>query len=405
MNFDSLEGWQVDCANGAVADLFGSQRQRVWPSPVARLVYRGTSNKSTVVIRPPKPLPLPESASATTIWIYGNRWGYAPEPDTPPVIVSLLLLDRDHNTHTLDLVTVMWKEWWLVHKVLPRTLLERKPLQLAGIRIAGASNKENRELYFEDLVFFQESFPPLAFEPRPKRGADPFPGQSPGANSGPGRLPFPTREETILPENQVKDFVTTPQRAGDAWRLTYKDAGTQIEYELKPGKRFWNPVPVRLNGARVARAMAEAGPKFAVEPKDWRLVGAQSTGKEVQASWQAKADGATITVQSTVRLWQKSLVVDCICTGGAATQLSYGRLENVEAPELLPLPFMNYGSHHLNVLLSKGRIPYFASVWMDWYRSNASTWRLHRQDRRQQGLPQRRRELSSENGRPAQRPV
>ena len=41
-------------------------------------------------------------------------------------------------------------------------------------------------------------------------------------------------------------------------------------------------------------------------------------------------------------------------------------------PELLLLPYLNYGGHHLNVLMSKGKVPYFASVWMDWYRSNAS---------------------------------
>ncbi len=34
VNFDSLEGWQVESAEGAVADLIGSQRQRVWESPV-----------------------------------------------------------------------------------------------------------------------------------------------------------------------------------------------------------------------------------------------------------------------------------------------------------------------------------------------------------------------------------
>ena len=33
---------------------------------------------------------------------------------------------------------------------------------------------------------------------------------------------------------------------------------------------------------------------------------------------------------------------------------------------------MNYGGHHLNVLMGKGTKPFFASVWMDWYRSNAS---------------------------------
>jgi hypothetical protein len=41
-------------------------------------------------------------------------------------------------------------------------------------------------------------------------------------------------------------------------------------------------------------------------------------------------------------------------------------------PELLLLPYLNYGGHHLNVLMSKGKAPCFASVWMDWYRSNAS---------------------------------
>jgi len=377
--FDSLDGWQVECSDGAVADLIGSQKERVWESPVARLVYRGTSAKSTIVLRPPKPVAIPDAATATTIWIYGNNWAWAPEPGTPRVSVSLLLLDKDDKPQSLDLAQVGWKEWWLVHKVLPRQLLDRKPLRLAGIRIAGGANKDDRVLYFEDLAFFQESLAPLAFEPRPKRGAEPFPGQSPGANTGPGSLPFPTREETILPENHAKDFTTAVERSGDAWRLTYKDAQTKLEYELRPGTRFWGPVIVKLNGAPIARAMTEAGPKFVVEPKDWRLVEAQSAGKEIKASWQATANGAAITVHSTARLWQKSLVVDCVSTGGLATELSYGRIESVESPELLLLPFMNYGGHHLNVLMSKGKTPYFASVWMDWYRSNGSEpWAVDR---------------------------
>jgi hypothetical protein len=73
-----------------------------------------------------------------------------------------------------------------------------------------------------------------------------------------------------------------------------------------------------------------------------------------------------------MRMWQKSLVVDFICKGGAATELSYGHLRGVAEPELLELPFMNYGGHHLNVLMSRGVRPFFASVWMDWYLSNAS---------------------------------
>ena len=319
-----------------------------------------------------RPIPVPEDASATTIWIYGNNWAWAPDPSTPRVAISLLLLDEAGTTHPLDMTVVNWKEWWLVHKVLPRLLLERAPLRMAGIRIGGAANKEDRELYFEDLVFFKESFVPLAFQARPKRGVDPLPGQSPGANTGPGRLPFPAREETILPENHARDFTTKLDRAGEAWRFAYHDASTHLEYDLRPGARFWEPVSVKLDGTEVARAMVEAGPKLAQEPSDWRLVEVKSDGKDLEASWQATVGGKPVAVRSTVRLWQKSLVVDCTCTGGLATELCYGRLEGIESPELVQLPYMNYTDHHLNVLMSKGKSAFFVSVWMDWYRSNAS---------------------------------
>jgi len=372
IDFDSLEGWKLECADGAVAELIGSQKQRVWESPVARLVYRGTSAKSTMILRPPAPVPISDDASATTIWVYGNNWSWAPEPGTPRTTISLLIVDKDRTQHTLDLAHVGWKEWWLIHKVLPPTLRERRPLSVVGIRIAGGSNKEDRELFFEDLIFFKEDPAPLVFEPRPKRGIDPFPGQSPGANTGPGQLPFPTRKETILPENYAENFSTKLEQSSEAWRFTYKDTNTQLEYELKPGERFWAPVLVALNGVVVAKALTQAGLKFVAEPSEVRLIGMQRTGDELKASWQATVNGMAVTIQSIVRLWQKSLVVDCICTGGLATELSYGRIEGIENPELLLLPYLNYGGHHLNVLMSKGRVPFFASVWMDWYLSNAS---------------------------------
>ena len=372
VNFDSLEGWQVECSEGAVADLIGSQKQRVWDSPVARLVYHGTSNKSTVVLRPPAPMSIHDTASATTIWVYGNNWSWAPDSGTPRTTTSLLILDRDNKTHTLNLAQVGWKEWWLIHKVLPPDLLDKKPLRFAGIQIMGGSNKEDRELYFENLVFFKESLTPLSFEPRPKRGIDLFAGQSPGANTGPGRLPFPTRDETILPDNLTVDFSTKLERASEGWRFIYKDADTQIEYEIKPGNSFWEPVVVKLNGNIIGKVLSGAGLKFVAEPTRTRLIQAQSGNNELMVIWGAIVNGTEVAVCSNVRLWQKSLVVDCVCTGGLATELSYGRIQGVDKPELLLLPYMNYGGHHLNVLMSKGKVSYFASVWMDWYRSNAS---------------------------------
>jgi len=375
VDFDSLEGWTVACENGAVADLFGSQKQKVWESPVARLVYRGKSADSRLTIRPPQPVPIPVSSSAVTIWINGNNWAWAPDPATPRVNVDLLLRDQRGNEHSLELVKKLgWKEWFLVHRIIPSDLLKTSPLSLVGLRITGGANAEDRELYFEDLAFIQESLKPLSFASRPKRGVDPFPGQDPGPNQGAGRLSFPTREETILPENRVLKFKTRVDRTGNnAFSFIYQGSDGRLEYEVRPGDQGWGAVAVKLNKARVARALVGAGPAFEDELRRLHLADSGLQSEVLLARWEGQtAKGAPIVIESRMRLWQKSLVVDYFCRGGAATGLSYGRILDASQPELILLPYLNYGSHHLNVLMARGPQPCFASVWMDWYRSNGS---------------------------------
>ncbi len=214
VGFDSLEGWTVEGINGGSCELFESRKQRLWDSGVARVVYRGTSKESGFIVRPPKPVEIPQPISAVTLWMYGNNWSWVPNPKVPRVDVSLLLADTDGKALNLPITNVGWEEWWLVHKIVPPDWLKQAPLSLTGIQVTGCSNTEENELFFEDLAFFQELIEPLEFAPSPKRGVDPFPGQAPGANTGEGRLPFPTREETILPENLCQDFTTRLIPAG-----------------------------------------------------------------------------------------------------------------------------------------------------------------------------------------------
>jgi hypothetical protein len=82
---------------------------------------------------------------------------------------------------------VRWQEWWLAHKKLPASL--KSPLRLESIEVSGGWQTDS---YREDLR-------PLKFAARPRRKLE-LPGWlTPGANSGPGKLPFPTCEQTILP--------------------------------------------------------------------------------------------------------------------------------------------------------------------------------------------------------------
>ena len=45
VDFDSLAGWTALCEGGAVAELAGSQKQRVWESPVAKACLPGKVRK------------------------------------------------------------------------------------------------------------------------------------------------------------------------------------------------------------------------------------------------------------------------------------------------------------------------------------------------------------------------
>ena len=372
VSFDSLAGWRVIGRNGGRADLIESQRERVWESSVARVVYRGSSIESGVVLLPPAPVPIPGHYNAVTLWVYGNNWAWEPDPKTPQVDIRLMLQDRDGGDISLEMDKVRWKEWWLIHRVVPPEFRAKEPLRFAGILIKGAANKDDREIYLEDLSFYDEPSKPLSFEPRPKRPIEPLPGEPQGANTGPGKLTFPTREETILPENLSRDFSTSVSRSGDGYRMQYQGSDATLEYVITHDQPFFRDIAVSLNGAPVATAWSEAGPDFGAKPDRIEQTEFTESGGVVRGAWAVKVGERTVDVKMAARLWQKSLVIDVICADGFARELSYGWIRKAAKPELILLPYLNYGSRHMNVLSSRGSTPYYASIWMDWYRSNAS---------------------------------
>ncbi|HOE11051.1 MAG TPA: hypothetical protein PLQ35_08575 [bacterium] len=368
VNFDSLDGWSLECLGGAVARAHPSSEQRVWESNTAKLIYRGTGKDSAVILRPPAPIPLGNEVECVHLWVYGNNWGYSEDPKTPSVRVYFLAEDAEKNTCEIDLAQVQWKEWWLIHRKIAKETVAKLGDKgvFTGLKIVGGSNSEDRAIFLEDLTVFKEDLKPLQFDPRPKRGIEPFPGQSVGANTGPGQLPFPARKETILPKNYRAKYRNTIQKDEDGtFRFIYKGKDAELEYRLHPGHKDLGYVEIFLDGTKVANGLVGAGVLFEEEPKSAQLTGATLENDVVRLVW-------SHGVESHLRIWQKSLVVDFFCQGGKATELAYGKLTEGTEPELFQLPYINYGQHHLCVLALRGEAPCFASVWMDWYQSNGS---------------------------------
>ncbi|MCW5980755.1 MAG: hypothetical protein KIT09_21925 [Bryobacteraceae bacterium] len=376
VDFENLEGWNLELFAGADGEFRRSREQQMWGQYVGKFFYRGTGEKSRLIARPPKPVPIPGRFDSIDLWGYGNRWGWVRDPKTPPADVSILITDATGKEITVQITDIRWKQWWLIHrKIAPATLAGIVwPASFSGIEISKAQHAEMRHFYCDSLAFFTEELKPLALKPQPKRNLKPFRGQIVGMNTGEGVLPFPTREETILPANFETQFtVSVREPEANRFELRYEGKDAKVVYEYRPRSGSLGELSVSVNGGPAFRPMDGGGVRFADTPEgrasEGELLSAALDGNTVRAKFR---HGSRI-VDYELQLWQKSLVLDAWCEGGQATELSFGRAAGVSTPKPITVPYITYGGTNPRVLMSGGADkPVFTSVWFDWYRTNAS---------------------------------
>jgi hypothetical protein len=394
VDFETMDGWQVWTKN-TEAKIERTREQQIWDRHVGKLTYRATGAPPTFSFGPAQPLKIAEPFEAVSCWIYGNNWGYSPNPRTPSVSIAIVFLDSRQREVRVPLTWVNWEEWFLCTKRLTpeQIAMVKDGASFVGFEVTGGRNKEDRVLYFDNLAVFVEQFPPLTFEPRPARGIPMFPGQTTGTNTGPGKLPFPTRLQTILPDNLTKDFKTSAIQQGEAYVFTYKGADGTLVYKVTPQTGTWSDVTAFWQGrSGTMRPLVEGGayleePRRAASPLA-ATVGAQGTerptrceplGNELKDSelisrWRMTSEAGSAEVTYVYRLWNKSLVIDTIAPGGAVAEVRYGHAEGVDNPRLVTNPYYHYDpARPAVVVMGPPDKPLFLTGNTDWYLSNAST--------------------------------
>jgi hypothetical protein len=376
VTFENLQGWTMQVSGGAVATFEPSLAQTLYGRPVGELRYHGdgeSGSNAQILLTPPQSISIPDDADAVNMWIYGNRWTFGSAfPDspslesTPSVSVTLLIRDANGQSASVPIAHIDWPQWFLLHALVPKTL--KRPLQFTGMEIHGGWQSEWRDIYFDSIKFYHQQFAPLHFPPLPKRNLTLFPGQSPGANTGEGKLPFPTREQTILPVNLTQKYHNdVKQTALNRYVFVYKGKDCTVSYEFNAVKYFTGLVAY-VNGKYLGDLM-DGG---AV-----RLQGNDNPAVQLKFSHIKKGivtaeytDGTTLIL----RIWRKSLVMDVRNPTRRATALEYGALSGLTDPRVLYIPFLTYGGgNDPGVLLSKaGGEWVYTSIWPDWYRSNGS---------------------------------
>ena len=237
---------------------------------------------------------------------------------------------------------VDWKEWSLLHRRLDpeQAASVRQAARFLGMGITGGKNTEDRVLFLDNLAVFTEQFKPLEFEPRPRRGIPTPAGQITGTNTGPGQLPFPNREQTILPDNLTRNFRTTVRSEGNTFLFTYTGSDGTLVYRLEPRSGTWSDLtalwsdregsstsqarggeirPCADGGVRLATSL---GPRPAGKAEH---LGSRIEGEVVVSRWRLSAEQTVAEVTFTYRLWNKSLVIDTRSSGGQVTEVQFGR--------------------------------------------------------------------------------
>ncbi len=386
IDFEDLTGWTVATRNAA-ATFARSREQQIWGRYVGKLVYRADGPAPNEVrVVPPNPIPIGEPFDAVTLWCYGNNWGYAPDPQTPQVGVMALFLDADGNEFGIHLYNVIWTEWFLLHRRLTPEQIERvrRGASFAGLLITGCRQKDDRVLYFDNLAVFTEKFEPLTFAPRPQRGVSMFPGQGSGTNTGPGKLPFPTNEKTILPPVSDPRLKLSAKAEDTGARFAATDRTGILECRVTPRTGLWTDIEVvwRANPSGPPtrfRPCVDGGvylrtPTGAAKPDRAELIKATFADGVLTAVWRAHAGDVSAEVTYRYRIWGKSLVIDVIAVGGAVAEVRYGRAEGLKSPRLATHPFYPAdGGRPATVAFDGPSGPLFLMGNTDWCRTNAST--------------------------------
>lgn len=380
VDFETMDGWQVWTKNTA-AKIERTREQQIWDKYVAKLTYRSTGDGEQLAFGPPQPIKITQPFDAVTCWIYGNNWGYAPNVKTPAVSISALFLDAQNREVRVPLTWVNWEEWFLCHQRLTpeQIAMVKDGASFVRFEVTGGRNKEDRVLYFDNLAVFTEKFAPLTFEPRPERGIPMFPGQTTGTNTGPGKLPFPSRLQTILPDNVTKDFKTTLTTQGASYVFTYKGADGTLVYKVTPQTGTWSDVSAYWQGGGGAiKPLVDGGVFFQkasqpLAPEKIEPLGNELKGDELVSRWRMTSEAGAAEVTYVYRLWNKSLVIDTIAPGGAVAEVRYGHAEGVDNPRLVTNPYYHYDpARPAVVVIGPPDKPLFLTGNTDWYLSNAS---------------------------------
>ena len=401
VDFEDMKGWTVE-ANMGSAEICRSEEQKIWGNYTCKIAYRGDTASASFVIRPSESIKISDPFTAVNMWVWNNYWIWKGDRGKPMVKMSILLETNDSQFFEIPFNRDLdWPEWYLLHIRL--TADQCKTFAnggiFKGIRISNCRIDKEENIFMDNLSFYQEKLTPIEFEVQPRPGVDLAPGQDMGVHTGEERLPFPTREETILPENVSKNFKTELVKDGDTYIFRYRGNDGVLEYRYSPQRGDLGDVTAQwmdglsgiippMDGGAVKLKINDEVeglleerfgtylPKESITstPSDMKLIECKISGETLVSRWKVSRVEQIAEVEYVFRIWQKSLVTDIHCTGGEVGEVSMGKVKGALNPSLVQIPYWTGNGEERPAVLVMGQPekPLFLTVFADYYRTGSS---------------------------------
>jgi len=398
VDFEEMEGWTVEVSGGA-AVICRSEQQKIWGIYTAKIKYKGDTANASFVVSPPVPVRIPDPFTAVNMWVWNDYWKWEDDRDQPIAKMSILLETNKGDSYEIPFCRELdWPGWYILHIRLNAKQREAfaEGGVLKGFRISNCLRAIEDSIFFDNLSFFVEDYStPLEYDVLPRPGIDLVHGQDLGVHTGQERLPFPTRDETILPENVCKNFRTELVQAGDKYIFRYSGEDGVLEYRYKPQRGDLGDVEAQwMKGySGIIRPMDKGGVELKTDdnvegmiqerfggyiakekhtawPSGAELIECKISGETLHAKWKISRESQSAVVEYVFRLWQKSLVTDIHCLGGEVGRVSFGRVENAKNPRVIKVPFLVGRPGILQ--MGTARKPLFMSSVVDHYRTGSS---------------------------------
>ena len=203
VDFEDGVAWRVQTTDAA-AQCDVTQMEQLFGTNTLRLSYCGKGPSPCVSVALPQPVAMPAGFDTLYVWVKGNHFGRGANTDfsLPNPELAAVFRRTSGDEVKISLAKIAWPDW---HQVNYRfTEAERAKLagaSFVGFELSGGTQTQYLQMHFDNVAVFADDLKtPLAVKPRARRNLVPLPGADLGINTGDGMLPFPTREETIIPK-------------------------------------------------------------------------------------------------------------------------------------------------------------------------------------------------------------